>query len=105
VLLQEHQTGRELVGKMEASLEKLDLESIEGKASFQDLAENYISLLTQHIDEENQVLFPMAEKKLSRQQQHRMSEQFDRLEKERIGEGRHEAFHQLMEDLAGIYCT
>jgi hemerythrin-like domain-containing protein len=103
VMLQEHQTGRKLIGKMSTSLDGLGKESIDAKSAFKEAAESYIELLRQHIDKENDVLFPMAEERLSQERQHQMSDQFERLERERIGEGRHEAFHSLLEDLARIY--
>jgi hemerythrin-like domain-containing protein len=72
-------------------------------SQFEVASAGYIELLRHHIDKENNVLFPMADRSLSEERQVRISEEFDRLEKERIGEGRHEAFHQLMDDLARIY--
>jgi hemerythrin-like domain-containing protein len=103
VMLQEHQTGREFIAKMSASLDDLYKAGIDAKSAFKKAAESYIQLLRQHIDKENNVLFPMAEKRLSQERQNQMSEQFDQLERERIGEGRHEAFHKLLEDLARKY--
>jgi hemerythrin-like domain-containing protein len=103
VMLQEHQTGREIIGKMSASLDGLGKEGIDAKLIFKEAAETYIELLRQHIDKENNVLFPMADERLSQETQDQMSGQFERLERERIGEGRHEAFHKLLKDLAGIY--
>jgi hemerythrin-like domain-containing protein len=103
VMLQEHQTGREIIAKMDASLYRLATGSTDAESAFKEAAESYIQLLRQHIDKENDVLFPMADERLSKERKHKMSEQFERLERERIGEGRHEAFHKLLEDLARIY--
>ena len=88
---------------MEASLDSLGTGSVGGESTFKAIAESYIKLLTQHIDKENNVLFPMADQRLSQEKQLQMADQFERLEVERIGEGRHEAFHKLLEDLVGIY--
>jgi hemerythrin-like domain-containing protein len=68
-----------------------------------DNAREYIALLKQHIQKENADLFPMAEKKLPLNEQEKLSEQFDRLEKEKIGVGRHEEFHHHMEELSNTY--
>jgi len=103
VMLQEHQTGRELIRKMSTSLDGLGKGKIDAESAFKEAAESYIEVLRKHIDKENNVLFPMADERLSQERQHQMSEQFERLERERIGEGRHEAFHKLLEDLARIY--
>jgi hemerythrin-like domain-containing protein len=103
VMLQEHQTGREIIRKMAMSLDGLVEGSTGAESAFKEAAESYTKLLRKHIDKENNVLFPMADQKLSQERQHQMSEHFERLERERIGEGRHEAFHKLLEDLAQIY--
>ena len=60
-------------------------------------------LLMQHIEKENNVLFPMAQMTLSAQQDAELVQRFEQLEEERIGPGRHEAFHELMHQLEQIY--
>jgi len=54
---------------------------------FAKRARDYIALLTQHINKENNVLFPMGERVLSAKKQEELVEAFERLERERIGEG------------------
>jgi hemerythrin-like domain-containing protein len=49
------------------------------------------------------VLFPLAEKNLSEEHLGRMTEEFEKIETERIGVGRHEAFHKMMDEFAKIY--
>ncbi|MCZ7545970.1 MAG: hypothetical protein M5R40_21695 [Anaerolineae bacterium] len=66
-------------------------------------ARGYIMLLMQHIEKENNVLFPMAQMTLSAQQDAELVQRFEQLEEERIGPGRHEAFHELMHQLEQIY--
>ena len=79
------------------------LASSAGSRSFAAPALAYIELLTQHIAKENTVLFPMAEHLLGTPALTAMHEDFERLEEERIGPGRHEAFHRLLDDLAAEY--
>jgi len=66
-------------------------------------ARNYIALLTQHIDKENNVLFPWGEKVLSEKQKEMLLGAFEKLEHERIGEGKHEEFHELLRNLEKAY--
>lgn len=98
VMLHEHTLGRGLIRDMDGALT-----GNAGPRSFIAPALAYIELLTQHIAKENKVLFPMAERLLGTPALTAMHEAFERLEEERIGPGRHEAFHRLLDDLAAKY--
>ena len=45
----------------------------------------------------------MAEKAISADKLNLIGEQFDRFEKEEIGQGTHEAFHEMLDKLSKIY--
>ena len=45
----------------------------------------------------------MSEPRLTDEKRRELKREFDRIEKERIGEGKHEAFHQLLKELTSIY--
>jgi hemerythrin-like domain-containing protein len=98
VMLHEHTLGRGLIRDMDAALA-----GSAGPRAFVAPALDYIELLTQHIAKENNVLFPMAERLLGAPALTAMHEAFERLEEERIGPGRHEAFHRLLDALAAEY--
>ncbi len=98
VMLMEHDRGRQFVKQMKESLLNRNLEQ-----AFIENARNYIDLLTEHMEKENNVLFPMAENVLSDDQKNALVRGFEKLERERIGEGRHEEFHKLLQDLKQIY--
>ena len=77
-----------------------------GVSSSKDVLKNahgYISLLTDHIEKENSVLFVMAENLLSEKRQDELFEGFERIQQDRIGVGKHEEFHGLLKKLSGIY--
>ena len=74
-----------------------------GLADFAENARNYVALLTQHIKKEDNVLFPMGEKVLSKEIQEGLLEGFEKIEVERIGEGTHEEFHRLLHHLQEVY--
>ena len=76
------------------------------KSSSKDVLKNarsYLSLLRDHIEKENSVLFVMADNLLSVKRQDELFEGFEKIEEERIGVGKHEEFHGLLNKLSGIY--
>ncbi len=102
-MFSEHEQGRHLVGEMTRNLPTDTTKEWASARSFCETSRKYIELLTQHIQKENQVLFEMADTKLSEVQQEKLFDEFENLEEEKIGLGRHEEFHKLLDDLAGIY--
>ena len=103
VLLHEHQQGRDHVQAMNAALSQYKKGNRKAVAEFVKTAKGYISLLNQHIDKENGVLFPLAETHLSEQEQAKLWEGFELIEKQKIGAGKHEEFHKMIENLESIY--
>jgi len=103
VMLNEHQQGRDLVAKMRHALSQYlngDAGAIQKlKAS----AEEYIALLNLHIDKENNVLFPMAIQHLSDNKLAELKNGFDMLETDKIGTGKHEEFHRMLDMLERVY--
>lgn len=97
VMLQEHNNGRDYVKAMSEAVISKDLEK------FRENAEAYADLLDQHIDKEDNVLYPMADNCLSANKNSQLMEQFAQVEEEKIGAGKHEEFHQLLRDLEKIY--
>jgi hemerythrin-like domain-containing protein len=103
LLLHEHEEGRKLVKEMAAALRSLREARQHDLNDLQKPARAYIDLLRQHIEKENNVLFVMADQRISSKAQDDMAESFETLERERIGEGRQESFHQLMDQLSAVY--
>ncbi|MGQ9493469.1 MAG: hemerythrin domain-containing protein [Anaerolineae bacterium] len=66
-------------------------------------ARGYIALLRQHINKEDNILYRMADMHLSESKQQELLEQFEQVERERIGPGKHEEFHRLLEHLETVY--
>jgi hemerythrin-like domain-containing protein len=66
-------------------------------------ATGYLRHLTQHIDKEEKILFPMADAYLSEGKQEELARGFEWLEQEKIGPGRHEEFHELLHRLKAAY--
>ncbi len=103
VLLHEHQQGREYVQNMTAALVQYKKGDRTAVDEFVKNAKGYINLLNQHIDKENGVLLPLAEKHLSEQEQAKLWEGFEMIETQKIGVGKHDEFHEMLENLEGVY--
>ena len=72
---------------------------------FVKTAQEYINLLNQHIYKENNVLFSLAEKHLSKEELARLSEGFELIETQKIDLGRHDEFHKILINLENVYLT
>jgi hemerythrin-like domain-containing protein len=103
VMLREHELGRECVQKMKAAASRIKAGELPAAKDFARSARDYIALLNQHIDKENNVLFPMAERQLSEAALAELSKGFDRIEEQKIGVGKHEEFHQMIDQLEAAY--
>lgn len=97
VMLLEHELGRGHVRAMAQALASGDQQAFLAPASA------YSDLLRAHIFKENNVLFRMADRALSEAEQEGLWERFERIEQERIGAGRHEAFHALLDALENAH--
>ncbi len=103
VMLQEHEIGRAHVRAMAAVLDAAAEGNPEAVQAFVSQARGYIALLQAHIRKEDQILFPMADRTLSADDQHRLLESFDKTEAEEVGVGTHERYLKLAAALADRY--
>ena len=103
VMLHEHQVGRNYVKAMSEAFAGYKLGNKSLSQVILHNAQDYISLLNDHIVKENNILFVIADNRLSEQKQDELFEGFEKIEVERIGIGKHEEFHGLIKMLSGIY--
>lgn len=103
VLLREHQQGRQLVTQLREAVKSFISGDAQAAHRLEKAGRDYISLLTQHIQKEEDVLFPMAERVLGSEKQGELSKDFQQLEEERIGQGKHEEFHNQLHRLKKLY--
>lgn len=103
VMLNEHQQGRDLVKKMKGLKDRILNGDSSAVASLNESIAAYTKLLNFHIDKENNVLFPMAVRNLSEGRIQELKEGFDKIEIEKIGVGKHEAFHNMLDELEKLY--
>jgi len=103
LLLREHSQGRSYVRAMDQELTHVkkfeELAWVEYAAN----AQKNIALMSQHIQKENNVLFPMLDGLLGKKKQRELVEGFEDFERKKIGEGVHEEFHKLLHELKNIY--
>jgi len=92
-MLAEHETGRALVRQMAET------------GSFARTGRQYAALLRSHIEKENGVLFPLADKVLSGETQHRLEQEFERIEETVVGHGKHEQYHAMLRSLKALYAV
>jgi hemerythrin-like domain-containing protein len=103
VMLHEHEMGRNYVRAMSTGFAGyMTGDNSSSKYVLQN-AHGYISLLRDHIEKENNVLFVMADSLLPEKRQNELFEGFEKIEEDRIGVGKHEEFHGLLKKLSGIY--
>ena len=103
VMLREHQLGRECVQKMKTAFLQFKAGAVPAAVDFTRSARDYISLLNQHIDKENNILFPIAEKQLTEAKLAELLKGFERIEEQKIGVGKHEEFHKMIDQLESAY--
>ena len=103
VMLHEHEMGRRYVKAMSESYAAYLAADKPTPKDIIQSGHGYISLLREHIEKENNVLFVMADSRLSERRQDELLEGFEKIEEERIGVGKHEQFHGLLEKLSRVY--
>lgn len=62
-----------------------------------------INLLGRHIDKEDNILCQIAEMHISEEGMAKLWEEFERVEREKIGPGKHEAFMAILNELEAEY--
>ena len=103
ILLREHQEGRQLVAQLREAVKSFVSGDTSAAQSLEKAGRDYITLLSQHIQKEEDTLFPMAERMLGPEKQAELSKDFQQLEAERIGQGKHEEFHDQLHRLKKLY--
>ena len=99
VMLWEHAQGRE---KIKVIADTLAYAEKGNHFALDVLSQNldaYAQLLRAHISKENNVLFPLADKLLTPEDQKDLEKAFEKVEAEEMGAGTHERYHQLAHDL------
>jgi hemerythrin-like domain-containing protein len=99
VMLMEHEQGRLFVKGLNQAVEKYEKGDKAAKNAIVENARGYADLLDQHIYKEDNILYPMGDKVLSEADNRELLEKFERIEKEIIGEGKHEYYLHMIAEL------
>jgi hemerythrin-like domain-containing protein len=102
VMLAEHEQGRLFTREMRTEAEKWIAGDTDAKKMVTSNALSYVALLRSHIYKENNILFPMADKIIPESQVESLTEAFEHVEHEETGEGVHEKYLAMAEELEGL---
>ncbi|MBI5725294.1 MAG: hemerythrin domain-containing protein [Planctomycetes bacterium] len=103
VMLEEHNQGRKITARLKEAIAEYGRPGKDAATNISKIAAEYAIFLNQHIDKENNVLYPMADGLISRAEDARLVKAFENLERERIGPGKHEEFHKMLGRLEKTY--
>jgi hemerythrin-like domain-containing protein len=103
VMLAEHEEGRGYIKNMTEAFNGFKKNENFSGVHIVEYARKYIALLKQHIEKEDTVLYPMGDARLSEAKNKELLAGFDKIENERIGSGKHEQFHAMIDKLKNIY--
>ncbi len=98
VMLMEHDQGRNYVSGMAEAVKEMKKGNDAGKKYIEN-ALNFAELLSQHIHKEDNILYPMAEEMMEEGDEEKLLMEFEKSEKERVGEGVHEKYLKVLEEL------
>jgi hemerythrin-like domain-containing protein len=99
MMLYEHEEGRAFTAGMRKAALALQNGEDSASASIVRNALGYAGLLRQHIQKEDTILFPMADRFIPAAQQDQVMDGFEHVEHEETGEGVHEKYLALAEKL------
>lgn len=97
-MLLEHIEGRKYIAQM--------AQAVDGSFKADDFARgamDYITLMRDHIEKENTVLFPMGDKLLPADKQAQLLHAFETFEEEVMGPGTHEKLHGMLNQFEEKY--
>jgi hemerythrin-like domain-containing protein len=102
VMLREHEQGRVHVRAIAEAVGKTGIPSASSARKVKDELSTYAVLLRGHIDKEDNVLYPMADRLLTADEQNALMQAFERVESEEMGAGVHERYHAWIETLMQV---
>jgi len=102
-MLIEHEQGRAFVKAMADSASEASSGNTDALKKFTQNAQGYVQLLKAHIQKEDGVLFPMADKMLSEEDQKQLMKAFEAVESDHMDTGTHEKYIGIVVSLAKKY--
>jgi hemerythrin-like domain-containing protein len=103
VMLAEHDEGRAFVRAAAEAVERLRQGDSSARPVIASNLRNYAGLLDGHIEKENQVLYPMADSRLSGDDQSQLERDFEQTNTTGDAPQRYERYQGILQDLSGRY--
>lgn len=103
MMLTEHDLERDYVKKMSENVQRYKQGDNDSSFVIMETARNYTALLSQHIDKEDKILYPIVDAHITEEQEHEFVKRFADLEQNMIGQGKHEELHKVLERLERVY--
>ncbi len=98
-MLAEHEQGRAYIRIMRQEGEKYAQGTLTDPDLLVEAVRSYVNLLRQHILKEDRVLFRLSDEALTPEDQQELLAACERVEREEMGEGEHERYHAMIEEL------
>jgi len=99
----DHTAVRKLVADMRALVAAVVAGEAEARSRFAKSARAYVTILEEHIFQENTKLLPLVGSTLSAEERSALAAEFDRIEREEMDLGVHERYEHVIHDLAAKY--
>ena len=101
-MLAEHEQGRAYVRTIREQGERYAAGELSDPERLVEAVQGYVRLLRAHIQKEDGVLYPMADRVLTPAEQEDLAQAFERVERDEMGVGEHERYHAMIDELAGV---
>ena len=102
MMLMEHEEGRSYVRAMFAAVSQIEGGDQSAEAGLFDNARNYLRLLREHIQKEDDILFSMADQVIPPDEQRQMLKTFEDQEIAEVGAGVHEKYLKIAQQLEAV---
>jgi hemerythrin-like domain-containing protein len=99
MMLAEHEEGRAHVRSMLAAVEQIAAGNAAPAGSLQNHARAYLTLLREHIQKEDDILFRMADEVIPQDEQRQLLRRFEAHEAEEMGAGAHDKYLRIAAEL------
>ncbi|OQB40590.1 MAG: iron-sulfur cluster repair di-iron protein [Candidatus Latescibacteria bacterium ADurb.Bin168] len=103
VMLLEHTEGRAIIKRLKDAVAEYKAGDRTAANRIASAGDDYAALLSQHIQKEDKVLYPMGDERLTPEKDAELVAAFEEIERERIGPSRHEEFHAMLHRLEAKY--
>ena len=103
VMLAEHEAGRVHIRVMSEGLERLQGGDPRATDEIHEHGRAYRDLLRAHINKENRILFPLADKLVPEDTAAQIVQRYEEIERVRVGKGKHEEYHAMLHNLKDLY--